>query len=270
MPRKYARKKSKKVSAKDVAMLASKFKITKEHKVQGLDNVIPFGTTVSGLTANNHWYMVDFAHIARQYARDGQSVGVNLTIDEAARESSRIYHKNSRIKFDLIPDELVLKPIQYRMVLGYFKGDDNVGSSQLTNATMSSQFPNIYTRLKRGRAGNSDFYWTYISKVHTITPKMIYDANGSDDAVGGEQMKAVWLPRHHELNMVCNQMRKYEDDEGDSLDGWRPFFALQCIPSAGNSGFSAPDLPTDTSGNRGSNPSPLLTIDCRTYFQDIN
>lgn len=250
--------------------MANQFKITKEHKITGLDKVFPYGTTVSGLTTNQYWYSVDLAHMRREYNVAGASTGASLASDQTGRESSRIYHKNSRIKFDLIPDPLCLNPIQYRMVLGYFKGDDNVGTSQFTRADLSTIFPKVYTKLKRGIAGQGDFYFTYVSKTHTITPKMIYDANGSDDQTLTETMKAVWLPKHHELNMRCNKVRNYESDEGDSLDGWRPFFALQVAPVAGSPGFSAPDLITDDSSTRGSNPTPMLTIDARTYFQDIH
>lgn len=251
-------------------MMANSLKITKEHKVTGLDNVLPFGTTVNGLLANRHWYMVDLCHLARNYVVSGASAGASLVVDETQRESSRIFHKNSRVKFDIIPDPLCLNPIQYRLVLGYFKGDDNLGTSQFTSRDLDTGYSSVYSQLKRGQTGNKDFVFTYVSKTHTITPKMIYDANGSDDQTLGETMKAIWLPRHHELNFQANRVRTYESDEGDSLDGWRPFFAIQCIPTAGSTGFSAPDLITDTSGSRGDNPTPMLTMDVRTYFQDIN
>lgn len=266
MPRKknYRKKRSNKLVSLD------KYKITKEHKLTGVDKIFPFGTTVSGLVTNQSWYMVDLCHLARNYVSAGGSTGASYSADQTQRESSRIYHKNSTVKFDIIPDPLCLNPLQYRMVLGYFKGDDNVGTSQYTRNDLSAGFPRIYTKLKRGIAGQGDFYFTYISKVHTLSPKMIYDANGSDDQTVGELMKAVWLPKHHELNMRCNKVRNFESDEGDSLDGWRPFFAIQCTPVAGQDGFSAPDIISDSDSTRGSNPTPMLTLDVRTYFQDIH
>ena len=100
---------------------------------------------------------------------------------------------------------------------------------------------------------------------------MVYDRNGSDDAQGSETLNALWYPKTHRLNMKCNKIRQYESDESDSLDGWYPFFAIQCLPVAGGSAFNAPDIISDTSSWSGlSNPTPQLQLEVRTWFQDIN
>ena len=112
---------------------------------------------------------------------------------------------------------------------------------------------------------------------------MIYDANGSDDNTsaseivigenslteGAEPMRGVWLPRTHKLNFNINRTYSYESDDGDSLNGYCPFFAVQLIPI--DFQFSMPNIPTEPDKTKwGTNPCPQLQLDCRSYFCDIN
>ena len=93
----------------------------------------------------------------------------------------------------------------------------------------------------------------------------------SDDAQGTDQMCAVWVPMNHTVNMNCNRVRQFESDEADSLDGWNPFFAIQCLPTVGSSAFNAPDLITDEGTWSGlGTPTPQIQMEMCTYFQDIN
>lgn len=256
-----------------VKLVADKLKITKCNKPINLQQLFVFGRTQSGLTNNPNWYHYPLCNLTSQHNAIEATVGDNLTVDLEKRESVRIFHKNSRVNFTLIPAKGYLEPIQYRYVLGYFKGDDNAGTQTgLTNANLNTLYPTIHTRMKRGKGGRNDFYYTFISKTYTLTPKMIYDVNGSDDNSGAsETMNAIWLPKTHSCNMICNKVRQFESDEADSLDGWTPFFAIQCLPVAGSSGFNAPDLPTDEGTWSGlQNACPQLQLEICTYFQDIN
>lgn len=251
-------------------LVADRLKITKCHKPTGLDTLYPFGNTNATLR-DSIWYHYPLANITAAHNATEQNVGDNFLIDNTKRESSRIFHKNSQIEFVIIPAKNYLEPIQYRYVCGYFKGDDNAGTQQLTNQNLEGLFPRIHSRMKTGLGGRNDFYFTNISRAFTITPKMIYDSNGSDDAQGSERMEALWIPKSHKLNMRCNKIRQYESDESDSLDGWYPFFAIQCVPVPGASAFNAPDIISDTSSWSGlQTATPQVQLEIRTWFQDIN
>jgi len=251
-------------------LYADRMKITKCHKPSSLETLYPFGRTNAGLRDSN-WYQYPLCNLTGAHNAANLNLNDNFDIDMGKRESSRIFHKNSTVKFILVPSKNYIEAIQYRYVCGYFKGDDNVGTQELTNGALTAGYPNIHSRLKRGKAGRNDFYFTDISKTHTMTPKMIYDANGSDDQTVGETMNALWLPKTHSCNFRCNKIRQFESDESDSLDGWYPFFAIQCLPVVGSSGFNAPDLITDESTWSGlSTPTPMLQLEIATWFQDIN
>lgn len=262
------------------AML-SKMCITKIHQFSGLEEVRPFGTSVSGMDTAN-WWMLDVAHISRNNTQ-------TATNDNTQRQSSRIHFKNCRINLNFLPNRSTYAPLQYRICLGYYKGDDNAGTSSLTPARLQSMFPKLTTNLKNKNPGGisdpsaQDIYWKYISKTFTITPKMVYDANGSDDNTsatevvigsnslteGAEPMRGVWLPRTHKLNFSINRQLNYEDADGDSLNGWNPFFAIQCLGI--EYPFTKPDVPTNTDRTQwGSFPCPRLQIDATSYFCDIH
>jgi len=251
-------------------LVADRMKITKCHKPSGLETIFPFGVTDAGLRDAN-WYQYPLCNLTAGANRIGGGLNDNYNVDTTLRESVRIFHKNSTVQFILVPSKAYLAPIQYRYVCGYFKGDDNVGTQQITNSILDAAYPTIHSRLKVGKAGRNDFYFTEISKTHTLTPKMIYDVNGSDDQTLSETMNAIWLPRTHRCNFRCNKIRQFESDESDSLDGWYPFFAIQCLPVVGSPAFNAPDIISDEdTWSALQTPTPMLQLDVATWFQDIN
>lgn len=265
--------------------IIAKTQITKIHDFAGIDVLRPFGTSVSGLVAGQKWYL----HFPANLARDNSNTA---TTDLTARESSRILLKNIRYTLTLLPNRKTYAPIQYRWCFGYFKGDDNAGTQSLNHSTMESIFPKLTDNLKKRHPntsgsvtipGGEDFYIKAQSKVYTITPKMIYDANGSDDnqsaaeqvigesalTEGAEPMRGVWLPRNHTLNFKVNRILSYEDSDGDSLNGWCPFFGIQLIPI--DYTFSRPDVPSDPDKTKwGTKPCPQLQMTCKSYFCDVN
>lgn len=261
--------------------IMSKMCITKRHQFTGLEELRPFGTSVSGVDTAN-WYLINVAALARSNAG-------TANIDITTRESSRIHFKNTQISLNILPNRQCYAPLQYRFIYGYFKGDDSKGTQGLTPALLTSMFPNLTTSLKIPVTGTyttpspADIYCKYNSKVFTITPKMVYDANGSDDKTSGteivigentltegaEPMRGVWLPRSHKLNFVVNRTLTYEDGDGDSLNGWCPFFAIQCIGI--EYPFSKPNVVSDPDRSKwGRFPCPRLQIEATSYFCDIN
>lgn len=263
--------------------MLSKMCITKIHQFTGLDTQHPWGTDVQGTIQQQQWFLHFPANLARN---NGQTAATDLTM----RESSRIHMKNIRYNVNILPDRHTYNPLQYRLVFGYFKGDDNAGTQSLTESSLKAMFPKITSNLKsRGPSaggqipGGEDLWIKYQSKVFTVTPKMVYDANGSDDnqtaseivvgsnqlTEGAEPMRGVWLPRSHKLNFAVNRTLSYEGPDGDTLNGWCPFFAIQCIPI--EFPYTRPNIPTDPDRSKwGTYPCPLLQVDCRSYFCDIN
>lgn len=261
--------------------IINKMCITKVHQFAGLEEIRPFGTSVNGVDTAN-WYMVNVAALARDN-------GNTATADVTNRESSRIHYKNFRLNFNILPNRQCYAPLQYRYIFGYFKGDDSLGTQGLTPARLTSMFPKMTTNVKLNRPGTStdpsptDMYVKYQSKVFTCTPKMVYDANGSDDSTSGteivigentltegaEPMRGVWLPKSHKLNFQVNRTLTYEDGDGDSLNGWCPFWAIQCLGI--EYPFSKPNIVSDTDRTKwGRFPSPRLQIDATAYFCDIH
>ena len=269
--RRYNRKKSK-PKPKSFGQIANKMKITKCHQVAGVGALMPFGNSENGLTINAHWYFQPLCNLQRYYTTTGgdtQAYADDLT----NRESSRVYHKNSTIQMDLIPNENNITPFAYRVAMGYWKGSREDGSQELRVPDLVTFFPGMRTPLKGGHSGNTDsgrFYWTYVSKPTTVTPKQVYDRNGSDDAIGAEALNAIWVPHTRTYRFKANRVRSFAGDDGNTLEGWNPIFAIQCIPLVGNSAFTHPNLITDVAGDLGSHPGPLLQLDIKTYFQDIH
>jgi len=273
------RKYQKKSSGITMNQMLNKMCITKIHTFGNLDVLRPWGTSIGGSDTAN-WFIHLPANLNRNTA-------TSATIDAVDRESSRIHFKNCKYDFTIHPDRKYFSGLQYRIVLGYFKGDDTQGAQSLTEAKMTSMYPRINTLLKNRKPGtysnpsSDDIYFKYISKVSTITPKMVYDANGSDDnttgsnvvdgvlQAGHEPMRGIWQHRSHKLNFQINRTLSYEDGDGDSLNGWCPFLAIQCIGM--DYPLTKPNIISDPDpANRGAFPGPLLTLQATSYFCDLH
>lgn len=285
MPRKPApknKKQKKRVQKKrgnrglTMNQMLSKMCITKIHTYTGINNTRPFGASQNGLV-DTSWYL----HFPLNLARNN---GMSAGADKTARESSRIHFKNVKYDIQFLPNEKTIRPVQYRVIFGYFKGDDNLGTQSLTASIMGSAFPTVDDNLRRNSPSSSnnvpsagDFYMKYVSKVHTLTPKQIYDSNGSDDYDNAitpgvneaEPMRGLWLPKSHKFNFQLNRTFNYEGADGDTLDGWLPVFGVQATQIGDT--WSRPDIISDqTESAWGTKPCPLLKINAVSYFCDIN
>ncbi|AXH79049.1 MAG: hypothetical protein [Circular genetic element sp.] len=282
MPRKSAPKnKKKKVikrSGRGLTMnqMLSKMCITKIHTYAGITNTRPFGASANGLV-DTPWYLHFPLNLARNNAMSAGS-------DTTARESSRIHFKNVKYDLQFLCNPKTIRPVQYRVFFGYFKGDDNLGTQGLTASVMGSAFPTVDDNLKRSSPSSapnvpsaSDFYMKYVSKVFTLTPKQIYDSNGSDDYDNvitpgvnePEPMRALWLPKSHKFNFQLNRTFSYEGADGDTLNGYLPVFGVQATQIGDT--WTRPDIISNqTESSWGQKPCPLLKVNAVSYFCDIN
>lgn len=259
--------------------MINKMCITKTHQFANLNVLRPWGQNTSG-TSNVSWYLHFPANLNR-------NTGVNATIDVTDRESSRVHFKNCKYEFTIQPDRHYYSGLQYRIVFGYFKGDDATGTQGLTTAQMTNMCSKINDPVKHNKPGTysnpggPDFYIKYESKKYSITPKMVYDANGSDDRTtgssiidgvsqsGGEPIRGVWNHRHHKLNFQLNRTLSYETQDGDSLNGWCPFLGIQMLGI--QYGLTRPDVVSSTDpATFGNFPSPKLELSCTSYFCDLH
>jgi len=244
--------------------------ITKKHLFPGLNGIRPFGSddNDSGIVSNQQWRIFHPMNLHKEATQSPAN-------DWGDRESSKIYAKNTSFKMRVTPDQLFLEPFYVRILAGYFKGDDNVGTQGLTNASMKTIYPEIDSGKYTRNTGQRDFYWKY-EKTRLVCPKQIYDSNGSDNATTGmgqveldEPMRALVCPFEMNYNFVHNRIHSFEDSDGDSLNGWTPIIAVQCLPLQGNNPFLRKTLEGDTS-NPGSRPGPVLDVVMTTYFNDCH
>lgn len=167
---------------------------------------------------------------------------------------------------------LTKQPVEIRQMCGWYKGTSKPNDPPIVAFTathLQNSFPN---RLRRYDSSN---FKIVEDKTFTVTPKMIYDSNGSDDSVGGESMLAVWNPLTLKCNFKINrkvEFTDYDDDltggtgggnaddfnpAGDVHLGWVPFVAFQ---------FRCPNQAFTSL--MGSNPSPQWDYKFTTYFKD--
>lgn len=240
--------------------------IIKRHPFPGIDRVIPFGTSVSGLVSNQTFKIFYPLQLPKSSANSNAD-------DFNNRESNRIYARNCSFQCHIQPRSLTLEPFQIKMMCGYFKGDDNLGTGQLTEAQLKALYPEINNLPYTRNNGQRDFYWKYV-KTWTLCPRQLYDGVAEhmpgvmDDQ--SQVNRALWLPKQINYNFKFNKLFTYESDEGDALNGWMPLIAIQCLPLEGGTAFTRPDLEGDLSAAAGSYPSPTLHCSMVTYFNDCH
>lgn len=258
-----AKRKPKVKNINNHRLVMNRTTITKKHLFPGISSMRSFGSddNDSGIVPNQTFAVYHPLNMARA---TGNAPGD----DWNNRESCKIYARNCRFQVTIRPDKLFLEPFQVRLLAGYFKGDDNAGTQSITPAALKTLLPEIDTGIYTRHIGNRDFYWKY-QKTITICPKQIYDANGSDDAVGAETLNALVCPVNMSYNFKFNKVHDYEGNDGDSLQGWAPLIALQCMPMPGNSAFQRKTLEADTT-NPGSRPGPITDVVMTTYFNDCH
>ena len=259
-----------KTSKSVLAFMKNQVVITKKHLHLGLDGIRPFGSDDNDNgVINNATFKVLLPLNLTRTIQNGPAD------DWGNRESSKIFAKNTRFNMKVRPDPLFLEPFYIRILCGYFKGDDNAGTQAITEASLKSLYPHVDTGIYTKHTGQRDFYWKY-QKTRLCCPKQIYDSNGSDDAdpipgipLVGEPMKALVCPFNMSYNFVYNSIKEYESNDGDSLQGWTPVIAIQCMPLEGNSPFQRRTLEGDLT-KPGTRPGPVLDIVATTYFNDCH
>lgn len=243
--------------------IMNKTVITKKHLFPGMDGIRPFGSddNDNGVINNQTFYTTLPLNIVKQTTNSASD-------DWANRESNKIYARNCTFRMRVKPDPLFLEPFYVRLLVGYFKGDDNAGTQGMTNASLKQLYPQIDSGIYTKMVGQRDFYWKY-QKTKLVCPKQIYDSNGSDDATLTEPMRALVVPFEMSYNFKFNRIHEYESSDGDSLQGWTPIIAVQCLPLQENSPFQRKTLESNLQ-NPGSRPSPILDIVQTTYFNDCH
>jgi len=262
---KYKRNKVAKNNAYKLAMTRSV--MIKKHQMAGIQQIMPFGDSPNGLINDQEWRLFLPMNMAR-----GTS---SPSGDYHDRLSSRIFARNTRFRCQVIPNSKFLEPFRIRVLAGYYKGDDNDGTQGAGISPpytgLSTLFPHVDTPLQLGHVGQRDYYFKY-QKTLMMKPDMLYD--GEAHYPGGENESkvsdALWIPKTINYNFVHNRLHEYESNEGDSLQGWTPFIALQCSPLRNRNNFTRPDLEGNVSGPAGVRPGPVLNCQVITYFNDVH
>lgn len=235
--------------------------IIKCHKFPAMDRVIPFGTSQNGVI-QGQTFKIFYPLLMTKSQYNSNADDFNN------RESNRIYARNCKFQCHVQPRSVTMEPFQIKIMCGYFKGDDNIGTGQLSESSMQTLYPEINDLPYTKNTGQRDFYWKY-RKTYTLCPRQLYD--GIDEASDESQVnRALWLPKEINYNFRFNKLFTYESDEGDALNGWMPLIAIQCLPLEGGTAFTRPDLETDLDGAAGSYPSPTLHCSMVTFFNDCH
>lgn len=258
------KKQNKSVIKKAVKTALDHSVIIKRHAFPAMDKLMPFGSSPNGLIVDQTF------KIFYPLLMSKSSSNTNAD-DFNNRESNRIYARNCKFQCVVQPRSTQLEPFQMKIMCGYFKGDDNLGTGQLTNDNLKTLYPEINHLPYTKNTGQRDFYWKY-TKTFTLCPKQLY--NGTDETYPAEDEsqsdRALWLPKTFGYNFNFNRIFDYETDEGDALQGWMPLIAIQCLPLEGGTAFSRPNNEGDTDGAVGGYPGPLLHCSMVTYFNDCH
>lgn len=190
--------------------------------------------------------------------------------DGTRRTTNSLWARNTKYELEVLPSKECLTGFQMRVCYGYFKGDSNLGVQGLTRDNLSTIYPTLSAKLHddKQHAGKSDFYWKG-EQNWTFIPEQIYDENGSDDTpMGSEPMVALYKPKKFYINFNYNRKITYENADGDSQNGYKPFIAVQCMTMPNQNHLTRPQLPS--SADHGTNPGPRVNARCATYFSDIH
>lgn len=207
--------------------------------------------------SSNQWFCIKPAALAGGGANSGSAENVRLSNQAWIHRCSGIFH----VKIN----PLTLYNVEIRKMCGWYKGGTgnyDQPANQFGITHLQNSFPH---RLKRY---DPDNFKIIEDRTWDVTPKMIYDSNGSDDQTLSEPMRAVWSPQQIKCNFKFNRVFRYTDDVDNNAEeglaqngiqqvGWIPFIAIQlrCPDQA----FTAPT---------GNNPAPMLDYKFTTYFKD--
>lgn len=238
--------------------------IIKKHSHVGIEEIRPFGDAASGLIQDQEWRLFLPMNLARG--------ADNAQGDYHERQSSKIFARNTRFRCQVTPDSAFTEPFRLRLLAGYYKGDDNDGTQGTGIAPpytgLKTLYPHVDSPLQVGHQGQRDFYFKY-SRVFMFCPKMLYDGESSYPGTENDSKvtDALWIPRTINYNFIHNRIHEYESNEGDSLQGWTPFIAIQCSPLRGRNNFTRQDLEGNITPH-GNRPGPILNCIMTSYFND--
>lgn len=237
--------------------------VIKNLTLTGYDDQALFGNdgVMQGASDPIEWHMIKPLNINR----------VAMTNpDMKARQSDAIWARNTKFKMEVFPSKRNIHGCQIRVVYGYYKGDSNQAIQALSVDNLKSIYPKINDKLQdREHTGKQDFYWKS-SKTFTFTPHQVFDEDLEEgDHTGDDRvLVALHRPKTFYVNFNYNRKVTYENDDGDSLNGYLPIICIQCKPIPGGSQLTRPTLPA--SADHGNNPCPRVSVDCSTYFSDIH
>lgn len=157
--------------------------------------------------------------------------------EKIKRNTDQIYLERCSGIFDFTPPATCLNPVVVRHICGWWKGvaaASTDGPPSTIAALTSTQIQATFSsKLQRY---DPDNYKIVSDRQYTLTPHAVFDANGSDDATGGETMTAIWKPQKLKCNFRFHRKFKYSngkqhddtefDTSGASQMGWRPFIFL--------------------------------------------
>ena len=144
----------------------------KAHKFAGHDDMSLFGTAPAGGESYDpkEWYIFSPLMLNRV---------ANSAPSQNNRQSDTIFARNTRGEFQFIPSKRCISGFQVRVVMGYFKGDDNKGTQGLVSNDLKTIYPDIHTKLQtRENAATADFKWNY-SRTYTFC--LLYTSDAADE-----------------------------------------------------------------------------------------
>lgn len=254
------KKKKGNVSRKEVYQIAKKASLgmskTKRHVFAGQDSLqqwgMPYGTGDPAQT----WYIQFPLAI---------SAATPVSTIQSLREGPVIYWNNTRYVLTLQGGKKAFQPFKMRVLAGYFKGANGVAPNGLTRAILTQLFPNCDSQIDT----NYDEYKNFkivCNKVTTHTPKQLYD--GVDETLDDESQvtNALWSPYEFKFNFVDKRKHSFANNDGDSIIGWSPFFAIQMLPVHGENAW---DLNSTGTAVKTAGSAPNVKLHTTTYFKDI-
>lgn len=245
-------------------------KPTKKHTFQGQTDMYPFGIPAGGGSSTKRtWYIHFPLNLARLLPASINNAGSLDKTERHMREENSIYALNTRYTFDIVPDKLTIGCFTIRILMGYFKGGDNVAPNQLTISLLQALLPGAHSKMDPFTGQTNDFK-VLSDRTYNYSPKQVYDSTSGDTSSESSGLsndnRALWRPIRISRNFKFNKRFNYTGPEGDDLVGWSPFMAVQLLPCHGTPDFSTNATFT---GPQGSNPCPNINLTTQTYFKDL-
>ena len=228
---------------------------TKRHVFTGQESIQQWGQPYGTGDPNNQWYV--------HFPLNLEGITTTNVITQG-RECPVIHWTNTSYRLQLQGGRLSFCPYRMRVLAGYFKGANGVGTNGLTRAILASLFPNPDSEIDTNYDERKAFK-IILNKTSTHTPAQLYD--GVDEATDESQVtNALWRPYEYRFNFKDGKKHTYTNEDGDSLIGWTPFFAIQMKPVFGENNW---DLNATGTAVKSAGSAPNVNLKAVTYFKDI-